>query len=146
VTNTDLDLSETPKDCVIHIKEKLEKHNDYSKIGLSLKNWEVNENSPYYHFLKTWSIINWDKNSVFDGLLTNQLVDTTFAMYNTKKQPNSGKNCATDYPYSANHIPWEMTNDEINTMKESNYEFFYYLSNATNASSYKNFIGFQNFL
>jgi len=145
VTDPDLDLSQTPKDCLIYIREKLEKYTEYSKIGLSLYNWEVPQDSPYHHFLKTWSIVNWDSNSVIDGLLTNQLIDTTFGMYNINKGPNSGKNCSTFTPYSARHIPWEITNDTIMDMKNKNFEYFYYLSNATNASSYKNFIGFNNF-
>lgn len=145
VSDPDLDLIDTPKDCLLYLKEKMEKYQDYSKIGLSLINWQVPETSPYHHFLKTWSIVNWDKKSVFDGLLTNQLVDTTFAIYNKKKPPNSGKNCTTNFPYSARHIPWEITSDTIKKLKEVNYEFFYYLKHATGASSYKNFIGFSNF-
>jgi hypothetical protein len=145
VTDPDLDISETPKDCLLYIKEKLEKYEEYSKIGLSLSNWEVPENSPYHHMLKTWSIVNWDSNSVVDGLLTGQIFDTTFGMYNIKKKPNSGKNCTTYSPYSAVHIPWGITNDIIIDMENKHYEYFYYLSNATRASSYKSFIGFDNF-
>jgi glycosyltransferase involved in cell wall biosynthesis len=144
VTDPDLDLSQTPKDCLNFIKEKLLKYDDYSKIGLSLYNWEVPENSPYHHFLKTWSIVNWDSNSVVDGLLTSQPIDTTFGMYNINKGPNSGKNCTTYLPYSARHIPWELTNDVIRDMKNKNYEYYYYLSHATSASSIKNYIGFKN--
>jgi len=144
VTDPDLDLSKTPKDCLNFIKEKFLKYDEYSKIGLSLYNWEVSENSPYVHHLKNWSIVAWDPNSVVDGLLTNQIFDTTFGMYNINKGPHSGKNCSTNLPYSARHIPWEITNDVIKDLKNKNYEFFYYLSHATNASSIKNFIGFKN--
>jgi hypothetical protein len=146
VTDPDLDLSQTPKDCLNFIQEKLEKYDEYSKIGLSLHNWEVSEDSPYHSFLKTWASFNWDSTSVVDGLLTNQLIDTTFGMYNLDKGPHSGKNCAAFSPYSARHIPWEITIDVIKDMKNKYFEYFYYLSNATDASSYKNFIGFKNFL
>jgi hypothetical protein len=144
VTDPDLDLSQTPKDSLNFIKEKLLKYVEYSKIGLSLYNWEVPENSLYHHFLKTWSIVNWDSNSVVDGLLTTQQIDTTFGMYNINKGPNSGKNCTTHTPYSARHIPWEITNDDIRDMENKNNEYFYYLSHATSAASIKNFIGFKN--
>lgn len=145
VSDPDLDLTDTPKDCLLYLKEKMEKYQEYSKIGLSLYNWEVPENSPYHHFLKTWSIVNWDINSVVDGLLKNQLIDTTFGMYDLDKGPISGKNCSTYKPYSARHIPWEITNDVIRDMNNKNFEYFYYLSNATTASSYKQFIGFKHF-
>lgn len=145
VTDPDLDLSQTPKDCLLFIKDKMEKYQDYSKIGLSLYNWQVPENSPYHHFLKTWAIVNWDENSVSDGLLVNQLIDTTFGMYDIDKSRNSGKNCATYLPYSARHVPWEMTNDVIMDMKEKDFEYFYYLSSATSASSFKQFVGFNNY-
>lgn len=144
VTDSDLDLSQTPKDCLTYIREKMEKYQEYSKIGLSLSNWDVSVDSPYHHFLRNWAINNWDTNSVVDGLLTGQIFDTTFGMYNLEKHPHSGKNCTTYSPYSANHIPWEITNQTIKNMKDVNFEFYYYLKNATSASSYKRFIGFEN--
>ena len=145
VTDPDLDLSETPKDCLQFIRDKMEMYSEYSKIGLSLSNWNVPDDSPYHHFLKTWSIKNWDEESVVDGLLTGQIFDTTFGMYDLNKSPHSGGNCTTYLPYSAKHLPWEISGAEIRDMKNKNFEFFYYLSNATNASSYKNFVGFNNF-
>lgn len=144
VTDPDLDITYTPKDCLIFLREKMEKYQEYSKIGLSLENWQVSENSPYYHHLKNWAITNWDEDSIFDGLLTNQIFDTTFGLYNLEKNINSGKNCTTYKPYSAKHIPWEITNDIILDMENKNYEYFYYLSNATSASSYKAFTSFNN--
>lgn len=146
VTDPDLDLTDTPKDSLIYIREKMQKYQEYSKIGLSLSNWQVSQNSPYYHHLKTWAIVNWDENSITDGLLVNQIFDTTFGLYDLDKNIHTYKNCSTNTPYSAKHIPWEITNDTISDLKNKNYEYFYYLSNATSASSYKAFIGFNNFL
>ena len=144
VTDPDLDLSQTPKDCLLFLKDKMEKYEDYSKIGLSLSNWQVQVNSPYLHHLKSWASTAWDPNSIQDGLLLNQIFDTTFGIYNLNKNPHSGKNCSTNLPYSARHIPWEITNEELNNLKEINYEYFFYLKNATGASSYKNFVSFNS--
>lgn len=142
VTDPDLDLSKTPKDSLIRLKEKLETHIEYSKIGLSLYNWEVPEDSPYYHFLKTWGMDNWCEETIVDGLLTKHLVDTTFAMYHINRHPH-GNSCATNSPYSVRHIPWEITNDVIQDMVNKNFEFYNYLLTSTNASSYKQFISFK---
>jgi hypothetical protein len=143
VTDPDLDLSETPKDSLVFLLEKLKSHTNYDKIGLSLKNWEVSIDSPYHQFLKDWSVINWDTNSIYDGLLVNQKIDTTFAMYHINKN-YAGQSCATYKPYSVNHIPWEFTSKTIMNMKEENYEYYYYLKNSNSSSSYKWFIGFDN--
>lgn len=143
VTDSDLDLSITPKDSLPYLKGKLEKYKEYTKIGLSLKNWNVSKNSPYHEFLKNWSMTNWDIVSIKDGLLRNQQVDTTFAMYDLNKHYR-GLSCATYSPYSANHIPWEFTNEMIGDMKNKNYEYYYYLKNSNSSSSYKGFIKFDN--
>ena len=142
VTDSDLDLSTTPKDSLLFLVNKMNKYPEYCKIGLSLKNWLVSENSPYHNFLKNWAITNWDINSVYDGLLPNQKIDTTFALYNINRHYR-GHNCATYLPYSVNHIPWEFTNDLIMNMEEMNYEYYYYLKNSNNSSSYKQFINFK---
>jgi glycosyltransferase involved in cell wall biosynthesis len=142
VTDSDLDLSKTPKNSLLQLKEKLDSHLEYSKIGLSLYNWNVSEESPYHHFLKTWGLNNWGEDTIIDGLLTKQLVDTTFALYHIDRHPH-GHSCATNLPYSARHIPWEITKDIIQDMPNKNFEFYNYLLNATNASSYKSFISFN---
>lgn len=142
VTDSDLDLSNTPKNSLLYLKEKLDSHRGYSKIGLSLYNWNVPEESPYHHFLKTWGLNNWGEDTIIDGLLTKQLVDTTFALYHIDRH-HHGLSCASNSPYSVRHIPWEITNDVIQDMPNKNFEFYYYLLNATSASSYKQFISFN---
>ena len=126
----------------ISLKEKLDSHPEYSKIGLSLYNWNVPEESPYHHFLKTWGLNNWGEDTIIDGLLTKQLVDTTFALYHIDRH-HHGNSCASNSPYSVRHIPWEITNDVIQDMPNKNFEFYNYLLNATSASSYKQFISFN---
>jgi len=142
VTDSDLDLSNTPKDSLLYLKEKLNSHSEYSKIGLSLYNWNVPEESPYHHFLKTWGLNNWGDDTIIDGLLTKQLVDTTFALYHIDRH-HLGNSYASNSPYSVRHIPWEITNDVIQDMPNKNFEFYNYLLNATSSSSYKQFVSFN---
>ena len=142
VTDPDMDFSETPKDCLNYLLEKLNKYPEYCRIGLSLSNYDVSIDSPYHYHLKTWYENAWREDSKMDGLLTKQLFDTTFGMYDLRRSA-SGISCCTDKPYSAKHIPWDITNSEIKNLKEKNYEFYYYLVNATSSSSYKNFISFK---
>lgn len=139
VSDPDLDLSETPKDCILYLLNKLQNNKSFDKIGLSLKNWNVSEDSPYHKFLQNWAIKNWDTNRVFDGLLIDQQIDTTFAIYDIDKNPR-GISCSTYLPYSVRHIPWEFTVQQIKNMESENYEFFYYLKNSTSSSSYKTMI------
>ena len=142
VSDCDLDLSITPKDVLLFLKEKLIKYPDYTRIGLSLENWDVPEKSPYHEFLKKWSKINWDLNSVNDGLVVNQQFDTTFGLYDIKKNYR-GNNCTSYLPYSTKHIPWEFTEEDISNLENVNYEYFYYLKNSNSSSSYKQFINFR---
>lgn len=142
VSDPDLDLSITPKDTVVYLKEKINHEQTYDKIGLSLKNYNVSESSPYHMFLKAWSATTWDTNSIKNGLLTNHKIDTTFAIYDIKRNPR-GESCATYLPYSVNHIPWNFTNQDIKNMKRENYEYYYYLCNSNTSSTYKSFINFK---
>lgn len=142
VSDCDLDLNNTPKDVLLFLEEKLMKYTQYDRIGLSLENWRVSEKSPYHNFLKNWAITNWDVNSVKDGLLCNQQFDTTFGMYNINRHYR-GNNCTSYLPYSAKHIPWEFTNEEISNLQKNNYEYFHYLKNSNSSSSYKQFINFN---
>jgi glycosyltransferase involved in cell wall biosynthesis len=142
VSDPDMDLSETPKDCLVHLVDKMEKHLEFDRIGLGLSNHKVPESSPYHHWLKSWVERTTEPNSIIDGLLTKQPVDTTFCMYNINRH-FSGPSCSTQAPYTARHIPWEITKDEIHNLKEQNYEFYYYLKNATASASYKSFISFD---
>lgn len=143
VTDPDLDLTITPLDSLNYLLEKIKHHAEYDKIGLSLKNWNVSELSPYHQFLNSWANITWDPCSIHDGLLTAQQIDTTFAIYNINND-HRGNSCATYSPYSVNHIPWEFTTELINNMKTSNYEYYFYLCNSNGSSSYKTFINFKN--
>lgn len=141
-SDPDMDLSETPKDCLSYLVDKMQKYPQYDRIGLGLSNYNVSEESPYHHWLKSWNERTTGPNTTTDGLLTQQPVDTTFCMYNVDRH-FSGPSCSTQHPYSARHIPWDITKDEIYNLKEKNYEFYYYLKHATSSASYKGFVGFD---
>lgn len=146
-TDPDLDLSIAPANSLLYLREKMLKHMEYDKIGLSLKNWYVSPESPYHDFLKGWASRAWSKDYLLDELLIAHQVDTTFAMYHINRPPR-GTSCATFSPYSVNHIPWNFTTNYLNNLQELNYEYYYYLCNANKldsiSSSYKNFINFKN--
>jgi hypothetical protein len=145
-SDPDLDLSSTPRDTLLFLKEKMLKYKEYDKIGLGIKNWNVSTESPYHKFLQEWAGLTWSEGSIKDGLLTAHQIDTTFAMYNLNRDPR-GSSCATFNPYSVNHIPWDFTSSYLNNLKELNYEFYYYLCNANKSvysSTYKSFINFQS--
>lgn len=144
VTDPDLDLSKTPSNCLIFLKEKMEKYNEFDYIGLSLSNYKQPINNPYHYHLSTWGYHNWENSKLEDGLLLNQIVDTTFAMYKNTKH-HRGKSCATNTPYSAEHLPWNITNEDLKNLKESNFEFYNYLLNAEGSCSYKKFVNFELF-
>jgi hypothetical protein len=144
VTDPDLDLSITPTDCIPFIIEKLSKYESFAKIGLSLNNWNVSSDSPYHEFLKGWAARTWDINSVNDGLLLNQPIDTVFAVHHSKRYNPANHygngSCATYLPYSANHIPWEFTYEMNQNMEVENYEYFHYLKNSNSSSTYKTLV------
>lgn len=144
VTDPDLGLSETPKDCLNVLLEKLKKHTQFDRIGLSISNI-INRvpDTPYYYWLEHISYQYWDLSKLKDDLLMGHIVDTTFALYDINRN-KSGPSCSINYPYSMRHLPWEFSNYEIDNLKEINFEYYYYLDNANYASSLKRFIDFEN--
>ena len=56
----------------------------------------------------------------------------------------SGPSCATDLPYSVRHLPWSITEDQLNNLKEYNYEFYNYLKTAHYSCSYKTYVNFDS--
>ena len=83
VTDPDMGLSETPKDCLNVLKDKLEFHKEFDRIGLSIIDFaDPIKNVPHYNWLRHIYHEFWDEKKREDGLLKGHLVDTTFAMYN----------------------------------------------------------------
>lgn len=144
VTDPDMGLDETPKDCLNFLHEKMLKYQEYDRIGLSIIDYaNPTPNTPHYGWMKHIYHEFWDETMKEDGLLKKHLIDTTFGMYNINKN-KSGSSCATDYPYCVKHLPWSITNEQLNDLKEYNYEFYNYLKTAHYSSSYKTYVNFED--
>lgn len=135
VTDPDLDLSDTPDDSLLFLKEKMNEHN-IQKIGFGLDWQSVNKNSRYYHHLQTYEKSRWEKakeiNNVFFGID----IDTTFALYHRELKQHILGGVSTGHPYIARHMPWYFSVEE----RIANDEFTYYLNHANSSCSYKGFI------
>lgn len=143
VTDPDMGLDETPKDCLNVLKNKLEQHTEFDRIGLSIIDFKYpTPDVPHFDWLNHIYYEFWDETKREDGLLKAHIIDTTFGMYNINRH-KSGPSCATDYPYSVKHLPWSITNEQLNDLKNYNYEFFNYLNTAHESSSYKSYVGFN---
>ena len=143
VTDPDLDLSNVPKDCLNVLKEKLEKYKEFDRIGLSISTIpDIKEDKTLYYWVRGSLGHYWDKTALEDGLLKRHIIDTTFGLYHISRN-KSGSSCSLDRPYSVRHLPWEITQHEMNNLKELNPEYYYYLQNAEYACSFKRFIDFD---
>lgn len=143
VTDPDMDLSITPKNCLTVLQEKLEKHKEFDRIGLSILDFkDPIPNVPHYDWLNHIYHEFWDQTKKEDGLLKGHIFDTTFGMYHIDRH-KSGPSCSLDFPYSVRHLPWSITEDQLNDLEKYNYEYFNYLKTAHNSSSYKGFVNFE---
>lgn len=133
VTDSDLDISMTPKDCISESINVLKNFPEYGKVGLSFIYEDVPENSPYYHHIQTYEKERQLKSFRKENHLVDVGIDTTFAVYNIKKYFIGG---ASLINHRAKHIPWYFTVEERNT----NEEFSNYLKTANNSCSYKTFL------
>jgi hypothetical protein len=138
VSDPDMGLENTPKDNLLYLIEKMEKYPEYDRIGLSISNLDLDPRYPFFDHAKSWKERTCEPDTIFDGLLTKQIFDTTYGMYH-KNRNKSGISCCTKEPYSMVHLPWNISRDELHDIKNVNYEFYYYLKHATNVSSYKGF-------
>lgn len=133
VTDPDLGIDDTPNDTVNYLLTKLSSLG-LKKIGLGLE-WELTPaNSPYFKHIIDYEKKRIDESRVIDNIYIDVHNDTTFALYSEQNYFIGGG--STSGKYRAKHYPWYMTNEE----RESNEEFMYYIKNASNSSSYKNFL------
>ena len=134
VTDSDMGLEDTPDNTLLYLLEK-EKEFKLGKVGLGLEWWRVPENSPYYNHMKRYEIPRWNSSRMENGVALDVAVDTTFALYSRDHYFICGG--STGMPYTARHLPWELTKEQY----EENKEFKYYIEHASNSSSYKTFLG-----
>lgn len=130
VTDPDMGLDDTPRDCLPHLQRCLARHQRAGKIGLGLRIDGVPRESPYYDHVNGLERGYWQLPLFKDGVRPAP-VDTTFALYDKKLLHRyvvgGGR---TDHPYTARHLPWSVV--------EPDAEFRYYLEHADEAfSSYK---------
>jgi hypothetical protein len=132
-TDSDLGLLEVPNDALTYLLYNLQYYN-LDKIGFSL-DWKIiSIESPYYNHLMSYEKLRWETSRNENNVFFDIAIDTTFALYRNKTYFIGG--ASVSFPYTAKHYPWYLTSEERN----NNYEFMYYIQNATNSSSYKSFL------
>jgi hypothetical protein len=127
VTDHDLDLSSIPNDYVEFLHKGFIDNPDIIKSGLSLKIDDLPVND-YSKKVKEWEINYWTRPIDSNGFYRSE-VDTTFALYDRKREysgfPEGDsffKAVRSPFPYTARHIPWYNTPDNISE------EEMYYIS------------------
>jgi hypothetical protein len=132
VTDPDLDLSGTPRDCLAYLQRCLVRYPVAKKMGLGLRIDDVPPGSPYYRHVNSVEKRYWEL-PLYAGGVRPAPVDTTFAIYHKRLFDQYGV-CGgrTDHPYTARHLPWSVV--------ERDAEFQYYVDRASRSSSYKTFL------
>lgn len=125
VTDPDLDLSKIPTDFIDVLREGLRRYPDIDKCGFSLEINDLPENGLKQQVLE-WESGQW--HNKIDEMYYRAAIDTTFALYRSRIH---SFNCLrTDRPYTAKHVPWYYTNDNIPA------DEMYYLTHCNETSSY----------
>jgi hypothetical protein len=132
VSDPDLGLEDTPRDCLLHLQACLARYQRAGKIGLALRIDDVPRESRYYAHVNKLEKSYWEM-PLFEGGVRPAPVDTTFALYDKKLMHRymigGGR---TDHPYTARHLPWSVIKPDP--------EFRYYLEHADPAfSGYKKY-------
>ncbi len=128
VSDPDLDLSRTPRDCLDHLSWCLDQIPQAGKMGLGLEHADVPPDSPCFASVtKDTAIIA--KRPIFLGVIRAAPTDTTFAIYDKAllddHKVGGGQTMA---PYTARHLPWYVI--------EPDDELAYYLRGANASSTY----------
>lgn len=113
VTDSDLDLSGVPLDVLDELEHGLEIHRDRAKCGLSLIWDDIPAEHPFAESVKAWESQFWKDH--LDGRFIAADIDTTFAMRRSCDPPaiQTGKSIRTHRPYTARHLPWYLTPENI---------------------------------
>ena len=126
VTDPDLDLTSIPLDFIDVLIEGMNEF-DAFKCGLSLEINDIPESCPLRDQVISWENKFWQKKA--NTKFFYAAIDTTFALYNKQSRCSQGQ-YRTDRPYTALHMPWYVTEEN---MEE---DFLYYLMTANDCSSW----------
>jgi len=141
VTDPDLDLSQTPDDTLLYLREKL-LDSGLRKLGLMLDLEAVRPGMYYYDYLQWYEAGRRKMSPVINDLMIKLPVDTTFAMYPKCEMNYFVGGGSTMPPYQAGHIPWLYTPE---TMK-ADAEYQYYLQHANGSASITSFLKDKNWV
>lgn len=141
VTDSDLDLSQTPDDTLIYLQEK---HIDidlgisaYSfKIGLLLDIDRMTPDMLYYDYLQWYEVGRRNRSAIVHGVHMRVPVDTTFAIYPRTCRNYFVGGASVLPPYQAGHMPWYYTRETL----AADPEYQYYLQHANASASIKSFL------
>ncbi len=115
ITDSDLDLSGVPLDVLTVLEESLDEWDDKQKAGLSLEINDIPDAHPFAEGVRQWESQFWSRPVVGGEAFFHADVDTTFAMRRSCDPPaiGTGRSLRTDRPYTARHLPWYLTKENI---------------------------------
>jgi len=130
VTDHDLDISNVPSDYIDKLSIEVELH-DVHKAGLSLEINDLPENE------MTQKVIEYEKrfweNPIGKNGFYKANIDTTFALYKFRKPYAEFTNAIrAPRPYTARHLPWYLTKEDLKNNEE---ELYYYANINRNIMS-----------
>ena len=108
LTDPDLDISSIPTDFLQVLQAGLDKYLWADKCGFSLEIKDLLNNELTEEVLK-WEIGNWGNR--LDNMYYKAAIDTTFALFRTRM--HSFECLRTERPYTAKHMPWYWTKENI---------------------------------
>lgn len=133
-SDSDLELSAIPLDVINVLLEGLKKYPWATKSGLSLEINDIPKDHMDYDITIEWESGFWHNR--LDDKFYNSAVGHTFALYNVYTDTNVGCQChpaiRSDRPYTAKHLPWYITKDNITE------EAIYYIENAGELTQLRN--------
>lgn len=125
ITDSDLDISNIPKDFLDVLRRGLDRYPKYDKCGFSLRITDLPNNEIKNYVIKTESGY-WKR--PLDEMYFDASTDTTFALYRATVRIKIFSSLRTNEPYCAKHVPWyyttknELSDDEkyyFNSIKTS---------------------------
>lgn len=123
VTDADIvPVEECPEDFGLHFKRILDRNDEITKVGFSLKINDIPESNPNKQKVIDWEKQFWKINTKEGNYIAD--IDTTFALYKPKYRYNEQvfyKAIRTKKPYEARHGGWYL--DAKNLTEEQKFYF-----------------------